>query len=417
MQSSRALKWRTGSLAALASATLLLSACGSGGTAASSGTSAASSAASSAAGSATSSGSASSGSSSAASSGSATSGSAAATEAAVPTIVVPEGETVGVSLITKTQNNPFFIALNEAAEAEAAKVGVNLTLASGSADGDEQAQIDAVEQAIARGDKGILITTNGPGVNPALEKAKAAGIIIIALDTPLTPTDLADMTFASNNFTAGTLIGEWAAAQLNGEKATIAMLDLFNDKIVSLDHQRDQGFLTGMGIDTKDDQVNGDEDPTGTYSGGKGGEYEIVCNEPTTGSNDGGRSAMELCLTQDSGPNINTVYSLNEPAGAGGVAALTSANITAPVVVSIDGGCGGIADVTAGVIGATALQYPSRMAAYGVDTVAALARGGEAPAFSPGLDFFDTGLTLVTDSPVDGLPSITSAEAQDICWG
>ncbi|GAA2007082.1 sugar ABC transporter substrate-binding protein [Nakamurella flavida] len=335
----------------------------------------------------------------------------------MPTIVVPEGETVGVSLITKTQNNPFFIALNEAAEAEAAKVGVNLTLASGSADGDEQAQIDAVEQAIARGDKGILITTNGPGVNPALEKAKAAGIIIIALDTPLTPTDLADMTFASNNFTAGTLIGEWAAAQLNGEKATIAMLDLFNDKIVSLDHQRDQGFLTGMGIDTKDDQVNGDEDPTGTYSGGKGGEYEIVCNEPTTGSNDGGRSAMELCLTQDSGPNINTVYSLNEPAGAGGVAALTSANITAPVVVSIDGGCGGIADVTAGVIGATALQYPSRMAAYGVDTVAALARGGEAPAFSPGLDFFDTGLTLVTDSPVDGLPSITSAEAQDICWG
>ena len=110
-----------------------------------------------------------------------------------PEIDVPEGDTVGVSLITKTANNPFFIALNDAATATAAKYNVELTLSSGKADGDEDSQIQAVENAIARGDKGILITTNGPGVNPALEKAKAAGIELRSggLRTgPLTAADL-----------------------------------------------------------------------------------------------------------------------------------------------------------------------------------------------------------------------------------
>ena len=90
------------------------------------------------------------------------------------------------------------------------------------------------------------------------------------------------------------------------------MLDLFNDKIVSVDYNRDQGFLSGMGIDTKDPKKNGDEAKTGTYSGGN---YTIVCNEPTNGAEDGGRTAMESCLTKN--PGINVVYTINEPAAVG----------------------------------------------------------------------------------------------------
>jgi fructose transport system substrate-binding protein len=332
-------------------------------------------------------------------------------------IEVPGGDTVGVSLILKNANNPFFIALTDAAKAEAKEVGVDLQVTAGKADGDEDTQIQAVEAAVARGDDGILITTNGPGVNPSLQKAKDAGLTIIALDTPLDPADLADFTFASNNYTAGELDGKWAAAQLNGEKATIAMLDLFNDKIVSVDYSRENGFLMGMGIDPGDKAKNGDEAATGQYqgfNGGKGGEYEIVCHEPTTGSNDGGKTAMERCISKN--PNINVIYSINEPAGQGGSEALTATGGKA-IVVSIDGGCGGIDLVSQGVLNSTALQYPSRMAAFGVDTIASLARGGDAPENSPGLDYYNTGLTLVTDKPVDGLKSVTSEEAKDLCWG
>ena len=142
-----------------------------------------------------------------------------------------------------------------------------LTLAAGKEDGDEDTQIKAIEDAIARGDQGILITPNGPGVLDAIGKARDAGLYVIALDTPPDPADAVDITFATDNRLAGQLIGEWTAAQLGGEKATIALLDLFDDKIVSVDYNRDQGFLEGMGIDVADGNTNGDEAATGTYCG------------------------------------------------------------------------------------------------------------------------------------------------------
>lgn len=289
---------------------------------------------------------------------------------------------------------------------------VELTLAAGKEDGDEEGQVQAIEQAIARGDQGILITPSGPAVNTAITKAREAGLYVVALDTPPDPADTVDITFATDNFKAGQLIGQWAAAQLGGEKAVIALLDQFNDKIVTVDYNRDQGFLTGMGIDTKDRTKNGDEDPTGSYSGG---EYEIVCNEPTGGNADGGKSAMELCLSKN--PDINVVYTLNEPAAQGADGALKTAGVTDVIVVSVDGSCQGVDNVRDGVIGATSQQYPLRMAKLGVDAIASIARGGTTPAVTPGLDFFDTGVALVTDGPVDDLVSVTSSEGAEICWG
>ena len=199
----------------------------------------------------------------------------------------------------------------------AAKNNVKLTVASGKQEGDDQGQITAIEDSIARGDKGILITPMSTGVNAAIEKARKAGLFVIALDTPPDPASTVDITFATDNRAAGKLDGQWAAATLAGKDATIALLDLFDDKIVSVDYNRDQGFLEGMGIDTKDPNKNGDEDATGTYDGG---DYEIVCNEPTNGAQPEGRTAMESCLTKNS--NINVVYTINEPSAYGADEAL-----------------------------------------------------------------------------------------------
>ena len=87
------------------------------------------------------------------------------------------------------------------------------------------------------------------------------------------------------------------------------------------------------------------------------------------------------------------------------------------LIVSVDGGCPGIQNVADGVIGATSQQYPLLMASLGVEAVKAWADTGEKPENTPGKDFFDTGVALVTDAPVDGVPSISSAEGLDLCWG
>src|SRR3954469_25587655 len=121
------------------------------------------------------------------------------------------GDKVAVSLITKDSINPFFVAMQKGAKAAAAENGVNLSVGAGKQDGDEQGQITLIENAIAKGQDGILITPNGPGVNAAIKKARDAGLYVIALDTPPDPANTVDITFATDNFKAGELFGKWAA--------------------------------------------------------------------------------------------------------------------------------------------------------------------------------------------------------------
>jgi ABC-type sugar transport system substrate-binding protein len=323
-----------------------------------------------------------------------------------------DGKDIAVSLITKNSTNPFFVTMQKGAKQAAKADGVKLTIAAGKEDGDEQTQVQAIEDAISRGDDGILITPNGPGVNSAIKKARDAGLYVIALDTPPDPANTVDITFATDNFQAGQLIGKWTAAQLAGKPATIALLDLFNDKIVSVDYNRDQGFLTGMGIPTKDAKKNGDEDKAGKYSGGA---YKIVCNEPTQGAEDGGRTAMERCLAKN--PAINVVYTINEPAAVGAQKAMQAAGTKGVLVVSVDGGCDGVKEVKQGLINATSQQYPVKMAELGVKAIKAIAGGGKKPAVSAGKDFYDTGVQLVTDKAATGVPSIDTTKGAQLCWG
>jgi fructose transport system substrate-binding protein len=57
------------------------------------------------------------------------------------------------------------------------------------------------------------------------------------------------------------------------------------------------------------------------------------------------------------------------------------------------------------------------MAALGMEAIAKIARGGEKPKTTNGLDFFSTGQRLVTDQPMTGLDSLTSSAATSTCWG
>ena len=87
------------------------------------------------------------------------------------------------------------------------------------------------------------------------------------------------------------------------------------------------------------------------------------------------------------------------------------------LIVSVDGGCPGVNNVKAGIIGATSQQYPLQMAALGIEAIKTFAETGEKPKPTEGKDFTDTGVTLITDKPVEGVPSIDSAEGLKLCWG
>lgn len=316
-------------------------------------------------------------------------------------------QAAGACLITKTDTNPFFVKMKEGATAKANELGIALKSYAGKIDGDHEGQVAAIEACIADGAKGILLTASDTkAIVDAVKAARDAGILVIALDTPLDPIDAADATFATDNFKAGLLIGQWARATLGdaAANARIGMLDLAISQ-PSVDVLRDQGFLTGMGIDLGDPGKWGDEtDP------------RIVGHEVTAGNEEGGLTAMEALLAKDA--EINVVYTINEPAAAGAFEALKAVGKEgSTLIVSIDGGCPGIANVKDGVIGATSQQYPLLMASLGIEAIARYVATGEKPKPTEGKDFYDTGVALVTDKPAAGMESIDSTKGTDLCWG
>jgi fructose transport system substrate-binding protein len=309
-----------------------------------------------------------------------------------------------VGLVIKTQDNPFYVKMTEGAQAEAEAQGLNLQVASGDGQSDVDSQIKAIENFTAQGAKAILVTPAGDGIIPAIKKAQDAGILVFAMDSPLGAGSGIDGTFATDNKLAGELVGEWAAAAFTGKDARIATLDLSTDQI-PVDVARNQGFLEGFGIDTADPTKMWDEtDP------------QLIGHEVTDANEAGGRTGMEKLLQKD--PTINLVYTINEPTAAGAYQAVVAAGLEDKItIVSVDGGCPGVTNVQKGIIAATSMQFPLEMAAQAVQAVKAYLADGSKPVNSEGLDFTNTGVTLITDQPQDGIDSEDTAFGLEQCWG
>jgi fructose transport system substrate-binding protein len=301
-----------------------------------------------------------------------------------------KGDKVTIGLITKTESNPFFVKMREAAKETADKAGATLVTAAGKSQTDNAGQATAIENMVGRGAKGILITPSDPkAIVPAVQKARAAGVVVIALDSPTDPTTAADALFATDNLKAGELIGQYANAKVAGTKSSIALLDAGPGDKVSA--QRHDGFLKGYGISDSDPQVAGAVD--------------------TLADQAKAQSAMESLLQKK--PAIDLVYTINEPAAAGAYTAFSqNGKAKQATILSIDGGCEGVRNVKKGAIATTSMQFPRKMAEMGVAAILEYAKTGKKPS-----GYTDTGVELITDQPVDGVTSKDSAWGLRNCWG
>ncbi len=305
-----------------------------------------------------------------------------------------DGSDVTVGLITKQEENPYWVTMRDVAQTTADRDGVELVTATGTSDVDVDSQVEALEQMTAAGVDGILIApTDSEAVVPAIEAAREAGVVVIAVDTPTDPTDAVDAVFSTDNVEAGRLVGEFARAGVDelGAEPVVALLDLAPG--IASGEERLEGFLAGFGVEQDDPAVVGRVD--------------------TEGDEDLARDAMAGLLAEE--PGINVVYTVNEPAAAGAVAALEDAGVDLAevVVVSVDGGCEAVRGLLrSGQVDATAQQYPENMAREGVLALAEAARGGETPT-----GYLDTGVRLIAGDPVQGVESESIEFGTRNCWG
>jgi fructose transport system substrate-binding protein len=301
---------------------------------------------------------------------------------------------ITLGLITKQEENPFWVTMKDVAQDTAGEEDVELLTATGRSGVDYQSQVRALRDMTERGAQGILIApTDSEAVVPAIREARRAGVTVIALDTPTDPESAVDALFATNNRRAGELIGRYARAKAEEEglEPKIAMLDLAPG--IASGEQRHEGFLEGFGIEDGDPQIVGSVDTEGDEVKGRQGTAQLLREDP----------------------GINVVYTVNEPAAFGAADALEAAGKSDDdvVLVSVDGGCDAIKDgVRPGTIDATAQQYPENMAREGVEALAKAARGGAEPS-----GYLDTGVELITGDPVDGVDSENVAFGVRNCWG
>ena len=273
----------------------------------------------------------------------------------------------------KRETNPFFVKMIEAAQEAAKANNVELLTAAGKTDIDNQSQVTAIENMTTRGAKGILIApADSKAVVPAIRKSRAAGVIVIALDTPTEPQSAVDALFATDNRKAGVLIGQWAKAKIDTERKTprIAMLDLAPG--ISVGQLRHDGFLEGFGIKDGDPQIVGAVEHRGRHRQGSDRHGAAAPEGPGHQPRVLDQRAVRLRRrhrAQAAGKNA-TIVSVRrrlrrDPRG-----------------------------IKNGVIDATSQQYPQNMAKPGVEAIAKAARGGPKPS-----GYADTGVNLDHERP------------------
>ncbi len=294
---------------------------------------------------------------------------------------------ITVGFIVKTLTNPYFAAMQKAAEAKAKQTGVKLIFEAGKYDGDVSTQISDIEDLTTRGVKSIIIVPSvSAAVVPALRRAKAAGVTVIAVDTAVGPPNVADSFVATNNFKGGLENGEWAKAAMGGTKPVVALLE--GTPASSVNTQRLNGFLKGIGM-TKGEAA-----------------VDLITNGDQTKA----LTAMQNALVAK--PGINLVWTINEPAGFGAYTAISKAGLAGKIrIVSMDGSCNGVHAVADHEFDTDVLQFPTKMADVAIDEAIDAAHGKKLPTR------VDTGEPIVTLHSVSAVPSIAPAQALHECWG
>jgi len=120
-----------------------------------------------------------------------------------------------IGITVGSLGNPYFVAIVKGAEARAKQISPAASVTAVSADYDMSKQFTQIDNFIAAHVDMILLNATDPrALEPAVKKARAAGIVVVAVDVAAAG---ADATVQTNNIQAGQLSCEYIVKNLNGK--------------------------------------------------------------------------------------------------------------------------------------------------------------------------------------------------------
>jgi ribose transport system substrate-binding protein len=214
-----------------------------------------------------------------------------------------------IGITVGSLGNPYFVTIVKGAEAKAKQLNPSAKVTSVSADYDLNKQFTQIDNFISAHVDMILLNAADPkAIEPAVKKAQAAGIVVVAVDVAAAG---ANATVQTNNVQAGEISCKYLADKLNGKGNVI--------------------IENGPQVSAVIDRVNGCKSVLAKAPGIK----VLSSDQDGKGSREGGMNAMQGYLTRF--PKIDGVFAINDPQAIGSDLAAKQLNRSGIVITSVDG--------------------------------------------------------------------------------
>jgi ribose transport system substrate-binding protein len=277
-----------------------------------------------------------------------------------------QSKPIKVAVIVKALNNDYWKIVEAGAKAAGKDLGVEVTVLGPTAETDVSGQLAMIEDQITKKVSALAIApSQPPSAIPFFEKAKAAGIPVVLIDTDANWDDKVSFV-GTGNYNGGKLAGEFLAKKLGaGGKVVI--------------------IRGAMGDPTHDERTNGAVDVL------KEKGLEIIDIQPANSERGMGMNVMENILQAH--PDVQAVFATNDEMALGAVRAIQAANKKI-IVVGFDGSPDALKSIAAGELTASVAQNPYNIGYKGVEAAVKAAKG------EPVDKRIDTGTYLVTKENV-----------------
>lgn len=256
-------------------------------------------------------------------------------------------EIKSIALMVQDMSNPFFSAMTTGAKDAAAELGATLNVQD--AQLDVSAQNNQIDTFIQQGvDLIVVSAVDQDGIGPAIDRAKQAGIIVVAVDTPAKGADAVVMT---NAVQAGERSCTYLFDQM-GKKGEVLLVD-------------------GTPIQTIIDRINGCKKVAENYP-----DIKIVGQQASKNDRASGLAVTTDMLTAH--PNVTGIFGMNDPSALGATLAVTQAGKAGQIkVTGVDGSPQAVDELKregSPFIG-TATQNPAEMVRQAVKIGEGIAKG------------------------------------------
>ncbi|MGW3424448.1 ABC transporter permease/substrate-binding protein [Streptomyces phaeochromogenes] len=244
---------------------------------------------------------------------------------------------VGLSL--STLNNPFFVQIKEGAQAEAKKLGADLTVTDAQNDASQQA--NQLQNFTSEGVDSIIVNpVDSDAAGPSVRSANKSDIPVVGVDRGVNKAETAALV-ASDNVEGGKLGAKALAEKLGGKGKIVILQGLAG---TSASRERGAGFAEGLKA----------------YP-----DIDVVAKQPADFDRTKGLDVMTNLLQAH--PDVQGVFAENDEMALGAVKALGSKAGKSVQVIGFDGTPDGLKAVKEGTMYASVAQQPKELGRIAVE--------------------------------------------------